>query len=469
MSKFADGNGPPLLTNPSFAAQRDQYNQWKYCEVISTMFAVGGIAAQIWDYEERYADDRTYDNCAQKEIGERYRWLCVLCTVVSVTFQVFRHHTKHMWELFKAKTKLSTGDHYKAKSSLFTTSLFVDVVLLCVFPYPHLRGCFHLTERCMWEATWEEAEVCYTLSEALFVLMFGRLYLLLRCAFAVFGMTDRHSRTVSAQFGIKANTRFTIRSLLRQRPYTTLLLLWAPISLVLALLFRVFERPYMDCSGLDFTPYYNGLWLAMMTITTVNYADYWPSTHLGRVVAMLGGIWGLFLISLMVFVMARNFALTWSQQKALFRINRTRFAAKVVIAGIQWAILKGKRSSLEEKREKWQELQRKVRDFRENRSVINTLYEETCTEVTDVKPILDGIRTKLTKNEQKIDNLLIFLQNQSKTPQISVKSSVNSSFPLYASSSPAVHYRLTAISAPPSLFSVYFIRFFPTLASFPAH
>lgn len=391
----------------AFASQRDQYNQWRQCEVISSLFAAMGIACQIADYELRYHQEREYWDCRQRPAGEFYRWLCVLFTVVAACFQVFRHHAKHMWELFKARKRFTAAEHHTVKTSVVSSSLALDLLLLAVFPYPNVSGTVTFTERCMVEEEWVEVTVCYTVAEALYVLMFARLYLLLRCGFLVFGMTDRHSRYISAQFGIQANSRFTIRSLLRFRPYLTLLLLSAPVSFILALLFRVFERPYMDCSGLDFEPYYNALWLAAMTITTVNYADFYPSTHLGRVVAMAGGMWGLFLISLMVLVMARNFALTWRQQKVLTHITTTRHAARVVIAALKLSLAQRQRANISEKQAV---LRACIADFKENRALMTSLYEETCTEVTDIKPDLDRVKQRLGTTEAKVDKMILTLR-----------------------------------------------------------
>lgn len=393
-----------------FASPRDQYNQWRKCEFISAFFSSLGLLAQVADYEARYSPSRSHENCLERDIGQHYRWLCLLFTVVSLTFQVFRHHTKHLWEKFKASRRLSSAQNYRAKPSLFTTGFFVDVVTLSVFPYPYVFGSFFHSERYMTEQGWTQTTVCYNAAEVLYVLMFARVYLVLRCVFVHYSLMDRHTRFACAQFDVKANTRFTIRSLIRTRPYMMLSLFLVPISLILAVLIRVFERPYQDCTGLDFDPYKNGLWLAAMTLTTVNYADFYPSTHLGRVVAQAAGIFGLILISMMVFVMSRSFNLTWRQQKAFFDMAKTRQAALVILAALQMNREK-KRSGQFSPRTKAcrQTLERKIEAFQDKTAELKALREEMRTEATDLVPQVQEMEARLEKTEQKVKELTALL------------------------------------------------------------
>lgn len=42
------------------------------------------------------------------------------------------------------------------------------------------------------------------------------------------------------------------------------------------------------------------MWCIIITMTTVGFGDFYPSTHLGRFIGVLACFWGTFLVSLMV-------------------------------------------------------------------------------------------------------------------------------------------------------------------------
>ena len=58
-----------------------------------------------------------------------------------------------------------------------------------------------------------------------------------------------------------------------------------------------------------FEGYFSYLYLVVVTITTVGYGDITAKSLIGKVMLMLGAIWGAFLISLIVLVVANVFDL----------------------------------------------------------------------------------------------------------------------------------------------------------------
>lgn len=66
--------------------------------------------------------------------------------------------------------------------------------------------------------------------------------------------------------------------------------------------YKVLERSYEGdtSSVLDFSLSTNSFWLIIITMTTVGYGDGYPSTHLGRFIASMACLLGMFLISLIV-------------------------------------------------------------------------------------------------------------------------------------------------------------------------
>lgn len=67
------------------------------------------------------------------------------------------------------------------------------------------------------------------------------------------------------------------------------------------------------------------MWCTIITMATVGFGDYYPETHLGRIIAIMSCIWGNFLISLMVVSLTISSEFTVpAHRKAFDQILRTR-------------------------------------------------------------------------------------------------------------------------------------------------
>ena len=48
------------------------------------------------------------------------------------------------------------------------------------------------------------------------------------------------------------------------------------------------------------------MWCVIVTMTTVGYGDFYPVTHLGRIVGVIASLWGAFIISLLMVTLSTN-------------------------------------------------------------------------------------------------------------------------------------------------------------------
>mmetsp|Transcript_16179 Transcript_16179/g.25061 ORF Transcript_16179/g.25061 Transcript_16179/m.25061 type:complete len:113 (-) Transcript_16179:657-995(-) len=97
--------------------------------------------------------------------------------------------------------------------------------------------------------------------------------------------------------------------------------------------FRKVENGELD-------PFFNSIWVVIITMTTVGYGDIAPKTTPGRCVAMVVALWGAFLISLLVVTVGSVFELNENQKMALRHIRLTRKAATTLSSGIKYFLAK---------------------------------------------------------------------------------------------------------------------------------
>lgn len=105
----------------------------------------------------------------------------------------------------------------------------------------------------------QTVSVCYQMSELFYVFMFTRIFFLFRSIFNLNSYQDDHARYYCARYESKANVRFSVRCLMKTHPFPVVGVFTVPTFLLFGVFLRVFERPYTDISGFDFSSYLNAV------------------------------------------------------------------------------------------------------------------------------------------------------------------------------------------------------------------
>ena len=58
----------------------------------------------------------------------------------------------------------------------------------------------------------------------------------------------------------------------------------------------------------------------IITITTVGYGDYFPQTNFGRIIILFVALWGTFIVSIMVVVVANTLSMEKNEKRTLLII-----------------------------------------------------------------------------------------------------------------------------------------------------
>lgn len=96
---------------------------------------------------------------------------------------------------------------------------------------------------------------------------------------------------------------FAIKAIKLEYPFTFVAFSLVIPLLVMSYCTRLFERPLMPISAQNFDSFNNSMWLIIITMATVGFGDYWPTSYLGRIVGMLSCFWGVFTLSTFVVVL----------------------------------------------------------------------------------------------------------------------------------------------------------------------
>ena len=89
-------------------------------------------------------------------------------------------------------------------------------------------------------------------------------------------------------------------------------------------------------------PIFLAVYQVIITITSVGYGDFCPSSLIGRCVIMMCAIWGAAQISLIVLAVSNIFQLTEAQERHLAQVHKMKTAAVVIQRAVKYVRLKEK-------------------------------------------------------------------------------------------------------------------------------
>lgn len=161
--------------------------------------------------------------------------------------------------------------------------------------------------------------------------MYLRFYLLFR----LYGQISKWRSKIAVKYcemeGCEANTEFAVKAVLKKSPLNALFIALVFSSIIFGAVLVNFESP-MDVvrDSNEFSFIWNGMWLAVVTMTTVGFGDYYAISVFGRIVTVLIIFWGIFLISLVVVALTNLMDLDHKESRAytiLYRL-KSRVAIK---------------------------------------------------------------------------------------------------------------------------------------------
>lgn len=255
---------------------------------------------------------------------------------LSILFLLLRYSFKRKWQNLpipkEIKNRVYNNDYtnsmrQKRRKNFFSWNLLFDVIILTLQPFPYLD--FEITLSEYNNSGDEVIAPIYLLSDFLLLLMFLRLYIVIRNIFNHSQFSDPYAKLHCERYGFTANTRFVFKCyLLRYPGYTVLSTLFSSI-LVLSYMMRIAERPTSRTMGsMNYDPFLNNIYMTIVTITTVGYGDYYPVSFLAKIIAIITAFWGGFIISLLIVSVEGIFSLNAKQQKAFHNLLLIKKAAR---------------------------------------------------------------------------------------------------------------------------------------------
>ena len=230
---------------------------------------------------------------------------------------------------------------HNRRKRFFSYKLMFDVIICLICPLPFCEYKFYFVEYVPSEKNHLEAE--YLVSDIILILMFSRIYLVIRNALNHTEFTDPYAKLHWERHGFTANARFWFRWFMAKYPGITVVTILSLSVFILSYILRITERSFLN-KYMEWKSYnpINNIYLIIVTMTTVGFGDYVPYTTLGKLVTMITALWGAFIISLLIVSVNAIFTLSPKQKVAYDKLIRVRTAAKCIISAMRYHVINTK-------------------------------------------------------------------------------------------------------------------------------
>lgn len=280
-------------------------------DIVTSMDSSGSLIIQI--LSPQYVET-SYNTMLRTIIGISSGLLCIT---------IYFHHRLKI-KLLILKQKI---DNYETLFSTKRVWVMLLEILICIV---------HCPPGFNWVFKFEQygGSLEYSYNMFAFLFMLGRVYLIWRLFEHYSSWNDEESEEVCNSCLCEGGVKFAIKAELKERPYIIVITCLFFSILIFGVALRTLERPFMHVSGKDWNYTWNGMWCIIITMTTVGYGDFYPTTHLGRCVDVIACFWGTFLISLMVLALSISSELTPQERKAFNLIKKNEMKNELEVAAI---------------------------------------------------------------------------------------------------------------------------------------
>uniref|UniRef100_A0A914MJF0 Calmodulin-binding domain-containing protein n=1 Tax=Meloidogyne incognita TaxID=6306 RepID=A0A914MJF0_MELIC len=172
-----------------------------------------------------------------------------------------------------------------------------------------------------------------TIDAFLSSLMFLRLYWVTRCLHLHSRLSyDVAAKSIAGMNRVKTDTKFILKRTLYLYPGLALAIFVLVFWLIGGYILRLCEGNFGDE---NLRSYYNALWLMCVTFLTIGYGDVYPITVCGRLMAILTGVIGVCVASMIVAVISQKISLSHAEERVHNFMARTKHARSLKITAAQ--------------------------------------------------------------------------------------------------------------------------------------
>lgn len=251
--------------------------------------------------------------------SNQLRMILLILSLISAGLSFISNYISYIREyIYKQERKIK---FYKTEFFLFA---FIESIYLLIFQYQNLTGYIVFSQL--------GYTVIVPYSSILTSICLFRFFYIFKLVTIFSKLNDTKSEIIINQNNTKAGFVFLFKSIQKEQPFLVLFLILLLTCLCFGFSIRIFELYYWETQEnklQDWNYQWNAVWLIFVSMTTVGYGDFYPKTHLGRILLVVSCFIGVYFVSMMMRFMSRRSILNDSELKAFNLITRLKLRKEV--------------------------------------------------------------------------------------------------------------------------------------------
>lgn len=319
LSQYIFGSKTKLLSGVNFNDTKEYeflYFQYSVNCYLQCILSVISIFSAIIEYESYYI---TLESKVLNSSGLIASIICLLSSVllwITIVFD-FLINCKLQYQ-----TKKLPEEIWK-KEPENIMHLTMVLVLCLVHPSPITRNINTVSYNDKYAVNVTIPLNAYLTMVCLFRVLFLIKFYLVNTVFY-----KPRSQRICEMNSFDTNLAFSLKGAMQMYPYHVYSILFALTIFISSFGLRIFERGLDESSGLYFSSYWNCLWCIIITMTTVGYGDYLPSSGAGRFFGILSCFCGVFLLSMLIVAITNILNLKGNEKSIYLILERVDLMAE---------------------------------------------------------------------------------------------------------------------------------------------
>ena len=209
-------------------------------------------------------------------------------------------------------------------NSTYFFYVLLDFIFLALLPYP--------SESYKFKVKQTDNVIIYPLSPLFNAFLSFRIFYILKLlnVFSLYRIPKNEK--ILLKYSIRPDFFFNIKAYQKRYPFFSLVFIFLITIYTFGLFVRYFEMYYWEgviTSRQLWNYRWNAFWCLFISMTTVAFGDFYPKTHMGRVLIILSTIVGIYFISMTMKYITQKSILTDMEQKSYKLITRLRHRSQL--------------------------------------------------------------------------------------------------------------------------------------------